>query len=103
MELEIPCVFMRGGTSRGPYFRAEDLPTDIAQRDRVLISVMGSPHELQIDGLGGGNSLTSKVAIVSQSARPNCDVDYLFAQVSVDRTMVDTRPNCGNMLAGVGP
>ncbi len=103
MEMEIPCVLMRGGTSRGPYFRAEDLPADIAERDRVLLSVMGSPHELQINGLGGGNTLTSKVAIVSRSSHPGCDVDYLFAQVSVDQALVDTRPNCGNMLSGVGP
>jgi len=94
---------MRGGTSRGPFFRAEWLPEDVAKRDRVLLSAMGSPHELQVDGLGGGNSLTSKVAIVSRSARPGCDVDYLFAQVSVDKELVDTRPNCGNMLSGVGP
>ena len=103
MEKEIPCVFMRGGTSRGPYFRAEDLPTDIEQRDRVLICAMGSPHELQINGLGGGNTLTSKVAIVSRSQHPDCDVDYLFAQVATDKAFVDTRPNCGNMLSGVGP
>ncbi|VCU70174.1 4-oxalomesaconate tautomerase [Pigmentiphaga humi] len=94
---------MRGGTSRGPYFRSEWLPSDIAKRDRVLLAAMGSPHELQIDGLGGANSLTSKVAIVSRSQQPGCDVDYLFAQVSVDRALVDTRPNCGNMLSGVGP
>jgi len=94
---------MRGGTSRGPYFRAEWLPQDVSKRDRVLVSAMGSPHELQVDGLGGGNSLTSKVAIVSRSTRPGCDVDYLFAQVAVDTELVDTRPNCGNMLSGVGP
>ncbi len=94
---------MRGGTSRGPFFRAEWLPEDVGKRDRVLLSAMGSPHELQVDGLGGGNSLTSKVAIVSRSTRPGCDVDYLFAQVSVDRELVDTRPNCGNMLSAVGP
>jgi len=103
MELEIPCVMMRGGTSRGPYFRAEDLPANEAERNRVLLGVMGSPHELQINGLGGGNSLTSKVAIVSRSSRAHCDVDYLFAQVSTDRALVDTRPNCGNLLSGVGP
>lgn len=99
----IPCVLMRGGTSRGPYFRAEDLPRDQALRDRVLTTVMGSGHELQVDGLGGGHPQTSKVAIVGRSARPEADVDYLFAQVSVDRPFVDTAPNCGNMLAGVGP
>ena len=94
---------MRGGTSRGPFFLADWLPQDPAARDRTLIAALGSPHELQIDGLGGGNSLTSKVAIVSRSVHADCDVDYLFAQVSVDEARVDTRPNCGNMLAGVGP
>lgn len=103
MEKEIPCVLMRGGTSRGPYFRAEDLPVDAAERDRVLLNVMGSPHELQINGLGGGNSLTSKVAIVSRSSQQDCDVDYLFAQVTVDQALVDIQPNCGNMLSAVGP
>lgn len=103
MSYHLPCVLMRGGTSRGPFFLADWLPTDPAERDRTLIAALGSPHELQIDGLGGGNSLTSKVAIVSRSAHAGCDVDYLFAQVSVDEARVDTRPNCGNMLAGVGP
>jgi len=103
MDTKLPCVLMRGGTSRGPYFLAEWLPADVPQRDRLLLAAMGSPHELQVDGLGGGNTLTSKVAIVSRSTRPDCDVDYLFAQVSPDQALVDTRPNCGNMLAGVGP
>ena len=103
MQKTIPCVFMRGGTSRGPYFLAEWLPKEIEKRDQVLLAAMGSPHELQLDGLGGANSLTSKVAIVSRSSEPGCDVDYLFAQVSVDRALVDTRPNCGNMLSGVAP
>ncbi|XAH23472.1 4-oxalomesaconate tautomerase [Xylophilus sp. GW821-FHT01B05] len=103
MVHSIPCVLMRGGTSRGPFFLGDWLPADTLQRDRALIAALGSPHELQIDGLGGGNSLTSKVAIVSRSTQPDCDVDYLFAQVSVEEARVDTRPNCGNMLAGVGP
>ncbi len=103
MEIEIPCVLMRGGTSRGPFFLADDLPEDIALRDELLLDVMGSPHELQINGIGGGSTLTSKVAIISRSALPDCDVDYLFAQVSVMKRTVDTRPNCGNMLAAVGP
>jgi 4-oxalomesaconate tautomerase len=94
---------MRGGTSRGPYFLASDLPSDPARRDAVLLSVMGSPHALQVDGIGGANTLTSKVAIVSRSRQPGADVDYLFAQVSVTEAFVDTKPNCGNMLAGVGP
>jgi len=103
MSYKLPCVLMRGGTSRGPFFLADWLPRDPAARDRTLIAALGSPHELQIDGLGGGNSLTSKVAIVSKSVHADCDVDYLFAQVSVEEARVDTRPNCGNMLAGVGP
>jgi len=94
---------MRGGTSRGPYFLASDLPADPAERDRVLLQVMGSGHELQVDGIGGGHPLTSKVAIVSPSKVPGADVDYLFAQVNVRERLVDTSPNCGNMLAGVGP
>ncbi len=94
---------MRGGTSRGPFFLESDLPAEPAARASVLLAAMGSPHLLQLDGLGGGNSLTSKVAIVSQSSRPDADVDYLFAQVAVDRAHVDLGPNCGNMLAAVGP
>jgi len=94
---------MRGGTSRGPFFLGDWLPADPVQRDQLLLSAMGSPHALQVDGIGGGNTLTSKVAIVSRSTRPDCDIDYLFAQVSVDRATVDTRPNCGNMLSGAAP
>jgi 2-methylaconitate cis-trans-isomerase PrpF len=94
---------MRGGTSRGPYFLAADLPSDPAERDEVLLQVMGSGHELQVDGIGGGHPLTSKVAIVSPSKMPGSDVDYLFAQVNVRERLVDMSPNCGNMLAGVGP
>jgi 4-oxalomesaconate tautomerase len=94
---------MRGGTSRGPYFLASDLPVDRVRRDAVLLAVMGSPHMLQVDGIGGANPLTSKVAIVSRSQQPGADVDYLFAQVAVNEATVDTNPNCGNMLAGVGP
>lgn len=99
----IPCTLMRGGTSRGPYFLRADLPTDTALRDRVLLAAMGSPDHRQIDGIGGATTLTSKVAIVSPSEQPGADVDYLFAQVSVDKALVDTNPSCGNMLAGVGP
>jgi 4-oxalomesaconate tautomerase len=94
---------MRGGTSKGPFFLASDLPSDVELRDRVLLAVMGSPDVRQIDGVGGADPLTSKVAIVSRSSRPEIDVDYLFVQVSVDRPLVDVTPNCGNMLAGVGP
>jgi hypothetical protein len=103
MQTRIPCVIMRGGTSRGPYFLGHDLPRDAATRDAVLLAAMGSPHQLQVDGIGGTWNQTSKVAIVSRATEPGIDVDYLFAQVAVDRPIVDTRPNCGNMLAGVGP
>ncbi|HEX9192391.1 MAG TPA: 4-oxalomesaconate tautomerase [Burkholderiales bacterium] len=103
MQRRVPCVLMRGGTSRGPYFLASDLPADARRRDAVLLTVMGSPHALQVDGIGGANTLTSKVAIVSRSQREGADVDYLFAQVSVTEALVDTKPNCGNMLAGVAP
>lgn len=99
----IPCVLMRGGTSKGPVFLADDLPTDADTRDRVLLRAMGSPDERQIDGLGGATSVTSKVAIVSRSDVPGVDVDYLFAQVDLTRRLVDTGPTCGNMLAAVGP
>ena len=99
----IPCTMMRGGTSRGPYFLANDLPRDPQLRDAVLLKVMGSGHAQQIDGIGGGSSLSSKVAIVSVSRHPEADVDYLFAQVSVNEMSVDTAPSCGNMLAGVAP
>ena len=102
-QTAIPCVMMRGGTSRGPYFKAADLPADPVTRDRVLLAVMGSPDARQIDGVGGGATLTSKAAIVSPSTRPQADVDYLFAQVSVDEAVVDTGPSCGNILSGVGP
>jgi 2-methylaconitate cis-trans-isomerase PrpF len=99
----IPCVMMRGGTSRGPYFRREDLPQDTALRDRMLASIMGSGHELQVDGIGGGHPMTSKIAIVGRSTRADADVDYLFAQAGVLEPVIDTSPNCGNMLSGVGP
>ena len=101
-QTPVPCVLMRGVTSKGTYFLASDLPADPATRDRVLLAVMGSPDPRQIDGVGGANPLTSKVAIVSRSTRPDADVDYLFAQVVVDGG-VDTSPTCGNILAGVGP
>src|SRR5499425_1944637 len=102
-QTPIPCTLMRGGTSKGPFFLASDLPADTELRDRVLLAAMGSPDIRQIDGIGGADPLTSKVAIISRSSRAGIDVDYLFAQVSVDRPMVDVTPTCGNMLAGVGP
>jgi 4-oxalomesaconate tautomerase len=102
-QTAIPCTLMRGGTSKGPFFLANDLPGDAPTRERVLLAAMGSPDARQIDGIGGADPLTSKVAIISRSSRPGIDVDYLFAQVSVDRPLVDVTPTCGNMLAGVGP
>ena len=102
MQISIPCTMMRGGTSKGAYFLKSDLPEKEAERDQVLLSVMGSPDDRQIDGLGGANPLTSKVAIVSKSDEPNVDIDYLFAQVVVDQPVVGYGQNCGNILAGVG-
>ncbi len=102
-QTAIPCVLMRGGTSKGPYFKLADLPADPAVREAVLLAVMGSPDLRQIDGIGGADTLTSKVAMVSPSVRDDADVDFLFAQVSVDQAIVDTAPSCGNILSGVGP
>lgn len=99
----VRCMMMRGGTSKGAYFLAEDLPAEPAARDALVLSLMGSPDPRQIDGLGGAHPLTSKVAIVSRSALAGCDIDFLFAQVAVDKDTVDTTPNCGNILAGVAP
>ena len=99
----IPCTLMRGGTSKGLYFHADDLPAERGLRDRVLLAAMGSPDVRQIDGLGGAHPLTSKVAVISRSTRPDADVDYLFLQVVVDRAEVSDSQNCGNILAGVGP
>jgi 4-oxalomesaconate tautomerase len=94
---------MRGGTSRGPFFCADDLPAEIAERDAILLSVMGSPDARQIDGLGGADPLTSKVGIVRRGQTPDVDLEFLFAQVSIKESRVDTTPNCGNMLAAVAP
>ena len=103
MQRAIPATMMRGGTSRGLYFNASDLPADIATRDRVLLSVMGSPDMRQINGVGGAHPLTSKVAVLSKSTHPDADIDYLFLQVAVDKAEVSDVQNCGNILAGVGP
>jgi len=102
-QTAIPCLLMRGGTSKGPFFNEADLPSDIATRDRVLLAVMGSPDKRQIDGLGGAHPLTSKVGIVRKSSEPGVDLDFLFAQLQPDKDTVDTTPNCGNMLAAVVP
>jgi 4-oxalomesaconate tautomerase len=99
----VPCMWMRGGTSKGGFFLADDLPSETAARDAFLLRVMGSPDMRQIDGMGGADPLTSKVAVVSASTRDGVDVDYLFLQVFVDQAIVSDAQNCGNMLAGVGP
>jgi 4-oxalomesaconate tautomerase len=99
----VPCMLMRGGTSRGPFFLESELPADPRLRDRVLLAAMGSPDKRQIDGLGGAHPLTSKVGIVRPSTTPGVDLDFLFAQLQPDRDTVDTSPNCGNMLAAVLP
>lgn len=101
--LPLACTLMRGGTSRGPFFLASDLPADVAARDRVLLAALGSPDRRQIDGLGGAHPLTSKAGIVSRSSVPGVDLDFLFAQLQPDSDRVDTTPNCGNMLAAVLP
>ena len=101
MSNGIPCTWMRGGTSKGAYFLARDLPATEVERDALLLSVMGSPDPRQIDGIGGADPLTSKVAVVSASERPGADVDYVFLQVFVDRAVVTDRQNCGNILSGV--
>src|SRR5215469_3393322 len=99
----VPCLLMRGGTSKGAYFLAADLPGDRAARDDLLLRIMGSPDQRQIDGIGGAHPLTSKVAVIWSSATQDADVDYLFLQVGVDEPTVSDRQNCGNLLAGVGP
>lgn len=99
----IPCMLMRGGTSKGAYFLAADVPADPLERDDLLLRIMGSPDPKQIDGLGGAHPLTSKVAVISRSEDPAIDLDYLFLQVVVDQPTVSTTQTCGNLLAGVGP
>ncbi|MEY3037565.1 MAG: hypothetical protein RL143_132 [Pseudomonadota bacterium] len=103
MSNGIRCMWMRGGTSKGGYFLKSDLPSDTAARDAFLLGMMGSPDPRQIDGLGGADPLTSKVAVVSASERDDADVDYLFLQVFVDQAIVTDAQNCGNILAGIGP
>jgi len=103
MKYEIPCIILRGGTSKGAYLLEGDLPPAGPELNRLLLRLMGSPDIKQIDGLGGATSVTSKVAIVAPSARPDADVEYLFAQVAVDKAVVSYAGNCGNILSGVGP
>ncbi|TWH75898.1 4-oxalomesaconate tautomerase [Azomonas agilis] len=102
-QTRIPCMMIRGGTSKGAYFHSKDLPVDQNLLKEVLLTCMGSPDKRQIDGIGGADSLTSKIAIIKPSQKPEVDVDYLFAQVVVDSPTVDFGQNCGNILAGVGP
>jgi probable AcnD-accessory protein PrpF len=104
-QLRIPAVYMRGGTSKGVFFHADDLPADPAERDRILLRVIGSPdpYGKHIDGMGGATSSTSKVVILSKSSRADCDVDYLFGAVAVDKPVIDWSGNCGNLSAAVGP
>ena len=103
VQTSVPCMWMRGGTSKGGYFLKSDLPADTAARDAFLLRVMGSPDPVQIDGMGGADPLTSKVAVVAKSDRDGIDVDYLVLQVFVDSAIVTDAQNCGNILAGVGP
>jgi 4-oxalomesaconate tautomerase len=102
-QTAIPCLLMRGGTSKGPFFKEADLPKDVATRDRVLLAALGSPDARQIDGIGGAHPLTSKAGIVGRSAVAGVDLEFLFAQIQPNADTVDTTPNCGNMLAAVVP
>ncbi len=102
-QTAVPFLFMRGGTSRGPYLRRSDLPDDLTELANVLVAMVGSGHPLNIDGIGGGNAVTTKVAMLSRSDDDWADVDYFFAQVSVEDGKVDFKPTCGNILSGVGP
>ena len=99
----VRCMLMRGGTSKGLYFLAGDLPADPADRDALLLAVMGSGHPMQVDGVGGAHPLAAKVAVVSPSQREDADIDYLFLQLGVEEPTITDRQNCGNILAGVGP
>lgn len=104
-QREIPAVYMRGGTSKGVFFLTDDLPADPVRRDRILLRVIGSPdpYGQQIDGMGAATSSTSKVVLVGPSSRPDCDVDYRFGQVAIDRPLIDWSGNCGNLTSAVGP
>src|SRR4029079_17464307 len=99
----VRCMLMRGGTSKGAYFLADDLPADASARDELLMRIMGTPDPRQIDGIGGAHPLTRKVAVVRASTRNDADVDSLFLQVFVDQPIVTDQQNCGNLLAGIGP
>src|SRR5271157_3755206 len=99
----VPCLFMRGGSSRGGFFLSTDLPADPQERAAVLLAAYGSPDLRQIDGIGGADALTSKAAIIAPSARPDADVEYTFVQVAIAAAQIGVGGNCGNMLAAVGP
>ena len=101
--MDVRCILMRGGTSKGAFFVADDLPGDPAERNELLLRIVGSPDPRQIDGIGGAHPLTTKVAVVSRSERPGVDLDYLFLQPSVDEAIVSDSQTCGNLLAAVGP
>ncbi|MFM0234083.1 2-methylaconitate cis-trans isomerase PrpF [Paraburkholderia sediminicola] len=104
-QYKIPAVYMRGGTSKGVFFRADSLPSDPVLRDKILLRVIGSPdpYEKQIDGMGAATSSTSKLVMVGPSARPDCDVDYLFGAASIEKPVIDWSGNCGNLTSAVGP
>ena len=102
-NVKIPCVYMRGGTSKAVFFHDEDLPKDVEKRDRIILSAFGSPDRRQIDGMGGANTSTSKCAVISKSKRPDADVDYDFGQVDVFAPIVGKTMNCGNISSAVGP
>jgi probable AcnD-accessory protein PrpF len=104
-QMRIPAVYMRGGTSKGVFFLAEDLPTDRVERDRILLRVIGSPdrYAKHTDGMGGATSSTSKVVVISKSSHADCDVDYLFGAVAIDKPVIDWTGNCGNLTSAVGP
>ena len=102
-SVRIPCVIMRGGTSKGIFLLGNDLPADPEIRDKVVLSIFGSPDSRQIDGLGGADPLTSKLAIIDRSSRPDADVDYTFGQVDIHSAFVDYSSNCGNISSAVGP
>ena len=105
LQRPVPATWMRGGTSKGVFFLPDDLPAEPARRDALLLRTIGSPdpYGRQIDGLGGATSSTSKVVLVSRSAQPGCDVDYLFGQVAVEEPLIDWSGSCGNLAAAVGP
>ena len=102
-NVKIPCVYMRGGTSKAVFFHDEDLPKDVEKRDKIILSAFGSPDRRQIDGMGGANTSTSKCAVIAKSQRPDADIDYDFGQVDVNAPIVGKTMNCGNISSAVGP